>query len=206
MVFFRTTAWTLHNPLKGWTLQGLSLEESQIVVGTLTTAEQNVVIVWNKNWTDWHMLNSETCEVLFTEFVAKGPVPPDIPAQLLEDRDEITEVRPVLAAKRKDIDRKHIRYIAKVPCEVIVGEHVFNTNTSDVSVGGICFEEVLPDWVAGYFTVVIKTDQPIEVICVMVEDQKKDKFRAEIVEGSQPESSARYSAWLESSNFPILAN
>ena len=153
MNFFKTTAWTLHNPLKGWTLQGLSLEEARAVVATLSSAEQNVVVVWNKQWSEWHMLNSETCDALYVEFLPKGPTPPDIPMHLLEDApDEITEVRPVMSSKRASVSRRHSRYIAKVPCDVIVGEHIFTTNTRDISGGGICFEEPLPEWVAGYFT------------------------------------------------------
>lgn len=205
MNLFKSTAWTLHNPLKGWTLQGLSLEEAQLVVATLTTAEQNVVVVWNKNWHDWHMLNSETCEELFIEYPARGNTPPPIPQHLLEDTpDEITEVRPMMSTKRSSINRRHSRYIARISCDVIVGSHVFTTYSRDISAGGICFEEALPEWVAGYFTVIIKGDQPIELTCVMVEDQKKDKFRAEIIEGNQPENSTRFRTWLESAGFPLL--
>lgn len=202
---FKETPWTLHNPLKGWTLQGLSLEEARLVVATLTLAEQSLALVWHKNWEGWLRLKSEECRDLFVPFEARGENPPEIPANLLQDTEEdITQVRPVLQSKKKIIDRRHDRYLVIIDCDIIVADHTFSTKTKDISVGGFCFEDPFPDWVAGYFTVVIKTEPPLEVTCMMVEDQKKEKFRAEIMDNTSRENLEALADWLENSGFPIL--
>ncbi len=207
MGIFKSNPWTLHNPLKSWTLQGLSDEEAQIVVSILTLAESNVVLVWNKDWSHWLPLRSPECRLLFVPWVPLGPNPPEMTAEVgLHDpvEDETTQVRPVHVIRKTMIDRRHERYLVRISCDVVVGENVFSTHSKDISTGGICFEEALPEWVAGYFTVIIKSENPLEIVCMMVEDQKKDKFRAEILE-SNPERLSLLRNWLKESGFPLLS-
>lgn len=188
--FFNKQRWTLHNPLKGWTRQGLSLREAQLLVSTLTTAEHAVTMVWCEEWPAWQELMAPEAEVLFADIEEDGAEPPPLPAPKSEEESdrEITEVRPVQSTRRSHIAaRKFERLEIAIPCELIVGVHVFATHTKDISLGGFCFEDALPEWVAGYFTVSLKTTDPLEFTCILVEDQKRTKLRATIVSEHQEE-------------------
>jgi len=192
--FFSKKKWTLHNPLKGWTRQGLSLEEAQLLVSTLSMGEQAVTMIWVEEWPEWKELRSSEGEVLFMERDSAGSNPPPLPDADVDEVDEaaeeeeITQVRPVNSTKRTSIAaRKFERIEISIPCELIVGGYSFPTHTKDISLGGFCFEDSLPEWVAGYFTVSLKTSEPLEFICTLVEDQKRNKLRASIVLENQEE-------------------
>lgn len=201
---FKKPLWTLHNPLKAWTLQGLSFEEASLIVSTLTTAEVNLSVAWRSDWKAWQKMTASACQELFQTREPRGAKPPAIPNALLSDDDgDVTQVRPS-ASLRQKVARKFDRYKVEVPCEVIVGEHVFKTKSQDISGGGFCFEDSLPEWVAGYFTVVVKTPGELEFTCGMVEDQKQNRRRVEILDMSKPETIEALQTWLETSGFPKI--
>lgn len=201
---FKKPLWTLHNPLKAWTLRGLSFEEASLIVSTLTTAEVNLSLAWRSDWQAWQKMNAPDCQELFRTREPRGPSAPAIPNALLSDDDgDVTQVRPS-AALRPKTARKFDRFKVQIPCDVIVGEHVFATQSQDISGGGFCFEDSLPEWVAGYFTVVAKLPMPLEFTCGMVEDQKQNRRRVEILDMSKPEAIEALQAWLEKSNFPKI--
>jgi hypothetical protein len=200
--FLSKPLWTLHNPLKGWTLQGMTHDEVCLLVSTLTTAEVNLSLAWRTDWKEWKKLNATDCQELFRERKNVGANPPPIAHKLIDDEhDETTQVRPALKLKEKTA-RKFHRCKVDVPCDIIVGEHVFSTRSQDISGGGFCFTDSLPEWVAGYFTVVLKKEPALEFTCRMVEDQKQNRLRAEIMDNSRPEAVEALQEWLEKSNFP----
>lgn len=202
--------WALHNPLRGWILEGLSRRELDLILATLTTAEAALTIVWHPGWTSWERINSENFlnEKTTTDVAFKmTPVPPTIPSQFVsESEHEITEVRPVQKVEKQVLPRLHIRYIAEADCDIIVGSHIFKTKTVDVSRGGLCFKDTLPDWVTGYFNVLIHANPPFELTCAMVEDQRRERIRAEVVDGMNRESLLKLEKWITESLFLAAPN
>lgn len=206
--FFIRRPWAIHNPLKSWTLAGLSLRECQLLVASMTDAEMKVSWVHHENWPDWKPLSGPECHELFLYKDHDHGELPALPQIIQESDHEITQVRVVTAGvqKREMIVRKFVRYEAKVPVEIVVGANTFRTSTSDMSEGGFCFEDKLPDWVAGYFTVVVNApEKKFEFTCFLAEDQKKDKFRAEVAPTTSEQIISEFREWLLSKNFPAVA-
>ncbi|MBS1972490.1 MAG: PilZ domain-containing protein [Bdellovibrionales bacterium] len=200
--------WAIHNPLKSWTLAGLSMRECQLLVASMTDAEVKVSWAHHENWTEWKPLSEPECHDLFGYKDSAHGELPAVPQITQEDDHEITQVRMVTVGvqKRELIARKFTRYEAKVPVEIVVGSNTFSTSTLDMSEGGFCFEDKLPDWVAGYFTVVLNTPEKMfEFTCFLAEDQKKDKFRAEVAPTTSEQVINEFRAWLETKKFPAVA-
>lgn len=178
--------WSLNNPLKGWTLHGLNAREARLLLHTLSLAERRVVRVWTSEWSDWKPLERADVPALTQAFESEDPGAPPLPALVAED--EITAVHSSIRRVKRFQARPDRKGIA-VPAEIVQGPQTFRTKTENVSEGGIKFQDVLPEWVAGYFTVILGLPQgPIEVTCMLVEDQKDAKTRVEVVETEDEES------------------
>lgn len=173
----------------------------------MTDAEMKVSWAHQEGWADWKPLSGPECHGLFSYKDSDHGELPALPQIIQEDDHEITQVRVVNSGiqKREQIVRKFIRYEAKIPAEIVVGANAFATNTLDMSEGGFCFEDKLPDWVAGYFTVVLNTPEKMfEFTCFLAEDQKKDKFRAEVAPTTSEQVINEFREWLLSKNFPVV--
>ncbi len=76
----------------------------------------------------------------------------------------------------------------------------FKTHSRNISVGGISFEDSMPDWINGYFKVRISkpgSKQKIELMCCLVENQKKDeRFRVAILPLENAKDEQSLEAWL----------
>jgi len=204
---FKRRPWAIHNPLKSWTLAGLSLRECQLLVASMTDADVKVSWAYRESWTDWKPLSDPECHDLFGFKDSAHGVLPALPQIIQEEDHEITEVRVMVVGsqKRELVERKFIRYAAKVPVEIVVGANSFSTQTCDLSEGGFYFEDKLPDWVAGYFTVVLNTPEKMfEFTCFLAEDQKKDKFRAEVAPTTAEQVINEFREWLLAKNFPAV--
>lgn len=205
--FFNRRPWALHNPLKSWTLSGLSLRECQLLVASMTDAEMKISWVHHENWLDWKPLGAPECHELFLYRDSEEATLPSLPQLTREDDHEITEVRRLddVANLREAVHRKFTRFLGRIPVEIIVGGNCFNSHTVDLSEGGFCFEDKLPEWVAGYFTVALKTpERRFEITCILAEDQKKEKFRAEIAQTTSEKVLAEYRDWLIQQNWPVV--
>lgn len=203
--FLTRRPWALHNPLKSWTLAGLSLRECQLLVASMSDAEMKVSWAHYEKWPTWKPLSEPECHDLFLLKDSDQHSLPELPQITQDDDHEITEVRMVSSAQkqREPIQRKYARFAAKIPVEIVLSTYSFTTHTLDISEGGFCFEDKLPDWVAGYFTVVLKApDQVFEFTCFLAEDQKKDKFRTEIAPTTTEKVLEDFSNWLHSQNYP----
>ena len=208
MNFFSRQHWAIHNPLKSWTLAGLSLRECQVLVATMSDADMKISWVFHKTWTEWKPLGDELCHTLFKLNEIENMILPTLPAMKSDDRDhDITQV--VSAAgtglnNGEHIQRKYTRFAARVFVDILVGSHSFSTQTADLSEGGFLFEDPLPEWVAGYFTVKLKVPgQNFEFTCFLAEDQKKEKFRIEIAPTNSQSLVNEFRNWLEIQNFPV---
>lgn len=203
--FLTRRPWALHNPLKSWTLAGLSLRECQLLVASMSDAEMKVSWAHHENWPEWKPLSEPECHDLFLFKDVDHPSLPALPQITQEDDHEITQVRMITSVQkiREPIVRKYVRYTAKIPVEIMLSSYSFSTHTLDLSEGGFCFEDKLPDWVAGYFTVVMNTpDKMFEFTCFLAEDQKKDKFRAEIAPTTAEKVLEEFRTWLIAQKYP----
>lgn len=175
----------------------------------MTDAEVKVSWAHQENWAEWKPLSEPECHDLFSfKDSAHGELPA-LPQIIQEDDHEITQVRMVTTGvqKRELIARKFTRYEAKIPVEIVVGGNSFNTHTIDLSEGGFCFEDKLPDWVAGYFTVVLNAPEKMfEFTCFLAEDQKKDKFRAEVAPTTAEQVINQFREWLAEKKFPVAGH
>jgi hypothetical protein len=203
--FLTRRPWAIHNPLKSWTLAGLSLRECQLLVASMTDAEMKVSWAHLEGWTDWKPLSEPECHDLFLHKDEAHPTLPAVPQMLQDDDHEITQVRMItMVQKQKEIvKRKFTRFTAKIPAKIIMGTYNFETHTMDLSEGGFCFEDRLPEWVAGYFTVVLGIPgKSFEFNCFLAEDQKKDKFRSEIAPTTAEKVLEEFGTWLAAQGYP----
>lgn len=190
---FGSGDWSIHNPLKGWTLHGLTAREGGLLVCSMSDAEMQMSSAWKKGWTRWEKLVDPLCEDLKSVADGEGkseerpdgcPQPPSS-----DDEEEVTQVM-VASSRAKDVyKREYDRWEIRIPSDIILGNQTFSTHTDNISEGGMRFIDPLPDWVAGYFTVLLKTsERPFEITCMLVEDQKGKKLRVEAVQTADEES------------------
>ncbi len=197
---FARKPWALHNPLKSWTLKGLSLDELKLVAGTLTDTELQLCLVLKEGWSDWkRFCKMEGFETAQPSVSIEG-LPP-IPTEAFQSEEVITQVKIVRQEpERLRKDRRHGRHDVCVPVEIIQNNQTFRTETLDISLSGVRFKDPIPDWVAGYFTVLFrKPEMSFEITCALVEDQKEMKNCAEVFDTNDEESGLKtYLDWVKS--------
>lgn len=196
---FLQSKWSIHNPLKNWTFHGLCKNQIQVLLSSLTDAERKFCYVWKKEWPYWRrLLDSELNQLSPYSAIAPAHLPA-LPSNILTHEEEITSVHSISNEPKHDLShRRHKRFEVKVPVEIILKDQVFKTETTDVSESGLRFKDSLPDWLAGYFTVILKLEgKKVEVVCMLVEDQKNEKNRAEVVDTKDEESGLHaYMDWV----------
>ena len=198
--FFFRKPWAVHNPLKSWTLKGLSNAELRLVASTLTDTELQLCMVFKEGWKEWKRL----CKVEGFETaqpaICLDELPP-IPSEAFQSEEVITQVKIVGKEPERLLqDRRHGRHEVRVPVEIIQNNQTFRTETLDISLSGVRFKDPIPDWVAGYFTVLFrKSDMSFEITCALVEDQKEKKNCAEVFDTNDEESGLKtYLDWVKS--------
>lgn len=191
-----SSSWILRNSLRGWTLGGLTAREARLVIATLSSAERILLHVMREGKPEWFRLSSAFSAPLLLD-LKEFPVPVNLPEVPEDHEPESTRVQ--LAGKIKEFrDRKFDRLFVNVPVEVIASGHSFQTTTEDLSEGGLRVRDLLPDWIAGYFIVMLRIQsEEIELYCSMVEDQKKDRFRVEVVSQESDPQYIKYCAWVK---------
>lgn len=187
--------WSLHNPVKSWTLHQLSVREARLLIATLSPVEKSATLAWRQGDPIWiHLHHPLAMDIVKPEpaTIVKAPA---IPVQEPTE-EEITHVR--MEKSNRQWVREHQRIKAEIPGEVLLGTQRFRATTENLSEGGIKFKERLPDWVAGYFTVILnRPEGSLEVTCMLVEDQKDDKTRVAVVDTNDEESHLPiYRAWV----------
>lgn len=187
--------WSLHNPVKGWTLHQLSAREARLIVQTLTPVEKSATLAWKAGDPIWMHLHHPAAMELVKPEPATIVKTPAIPVQQ-QTEEEITHVR--MEKSNRQWQREFQRITAEIPAEVLLGSQRFRATTENLSEGGIKFKELLPSWVAGYFTVILtRPEGSLEVTCMLVEDQKGDKTRVAVVDTNDEESHLPiYRAWI----------
>jgi hypothetical protein len=185
-------SWSLNCDFHNWTVHDLSTNEARVILETLRDSEKATVLVWKPGWAVWKSLRDGECaELLHTRIVKiKAPVIPSV-----QDFDsEITAVRPV-KAETPFVTRKFNRFEVDYPARVVSGTQEFATRILDLSEGGLRIKDPVPDWVAGYSTVIITIEdgRDLELMCSLAEDQRHLKTRLEIVPS---ENQSEFLAWF----------
>lgn len=187
--------WAVHNAVKGWTLYNLSLREVQLLINSMSPNEIKLTKVSALNENEWHMLTHEAYPDFFSETgrLTEGFVDyKTIQEQTLDSDTDFFVIRP----KKTHHPRLHDRIEIVVQARIEGQNKFFESVTVDVSEGGICFEDTIPDWVSGYFIVRV-FDGPTfyQVICSLVEDQKIKK-RVQIMSEDSDIHYLKYKEWL----------
>lgn len=190
-----TSLWALHNPLKPWTLYNLSETQLKLIIKSLSESELRLVKICKKNDAVWKSLDKKEHEDLFDnktiEAYCAGEGYPSI-----ETRGEsVNDTEYFIIRPNKVLHpRMHQRFDVAVPCVVLGNNHKeFATETIDISEGGLQFKDVIPNWVSGYFLVIVKSK--FQLMCSLVEDQKEKK-RVQIVSEESDAHFIDYKNWL----------
>lgn len=194
-LFGKKERWSINCGYHNWTAHDLNKNEAGVLLETLRDSEKASVLVWRTGWTHWRNIRDPEAAPLLhaREIQVSAPVLPE-----LEDFDpEITAVRPLIEKPANFLSRKHIRFDASYPVTVVSGTQDFSTETLDLSEGGLCLKDAVPDWVAGYCSVIITVEdgRTIEVMCSVAEDQAHAKTRLEM---APSEKQSEYLSWFES--------
>ncbi|MCM2353923.1 MAG: PilZ domain-containing protein [Pseudobdellovibrio sp.] len=188
--------WALHNSLKGWTLYSLTEREVQLMINTLSSNEIKLVKVCKKSDREWHKLSREEFPELYAP---AGKFEEGYPALSSEASAESTDTDYFVVKTKKVIHpRLHDRIEKQFTATVLGQTNNFDTTTIDLSEGGIQFNDIIPDWVSGYFIVrIADAGQIYQVMCSLVEDQKEKKRVQVMSEESDPQF-LKYRNWLDS--------
>lgn len=175
----------------------------------MSDAETKVSWVYHKGWKEWRPLGGEYGASFFSYQERERNSLPALPdLNISDDRDhDITQVHTDtgIIKYREPVARKFNRYRVRIPADIFVGSNTFQTHTANISEGGFYFEDPLPDWVAGYFTVTLKVEngKVFEFTCFLAEDQKREKFRTEIAPSTSERHFENFKSWLASQSFPV---
>jgi hypothetical protein len=186
--------WAIHCDYHSWTVQDLSKDQAIAVLDTLKDTQKSSVMVWRTGWAGWRNLRDPECSDLMQPREVKVQAPP-VPTD--ENFDpEITAVRSV-AAQNPFMTRKGVRFDVEYPVVVVSSNQEFKTQSLDLSEGGLRVKDTLPDWVAGYCSVILHVEngRKIELMCSLAEDQKHSKTRFEIVPS---EKQSEFLDWFQS--------
>jgi len=198
MNFFRVRKheWSMANSIEEWVVNDLNILEIKAIIATMKDSERIGTLVWKKGWVDWkpiyHIDVQELTEPRKSRF--KSPLLP------FQNKGSVDGTVMVPVQKKKIIERKFERFEIKLPVTLMVGQNKFQTTTKDLSLGGTCLADPIPNWVAGYCTMLLETpdNRKIELVASLVEDQKDPKYRLEIVHSLKYEE---LKEWIETHNF-----
>lgn len=188
--------WAVHNSIKSWTLYNLSLREVQLLLNTMSANEIKLTKAIHQGGSEWLFITKEQFPDFFTNTgkVNTGFVDFKVTEALTESNTDFFIIQP----KRPHLARLHERIEIQVKVIIEGQRKSFESTTVDISEGGICFKEAIPEWVSGYFIVRIFTlTSSHQVICSLVEDQKI-KQRVQIVSEDNDTHFLKYKEWLSS--------
>src|SRR3989338_829310 len=187
--------WALYNALKGWTLYDLTISEVQLLIQVMSANEVKLTQVCRRGAAQWKPLSAQENPDFFLKKTQNADNYPPIPQDKTSsgiDTDYFV-VRP-----RKQLPRLHKRYDVTIACTLFSTNKSFETESVNLSEGGLQFKDLLPDWIAGYFIVGVTTQNGlVQLMCSLVEDQKEKK-RVQIVSEDTDPQYMLYRHWLSS--------
>lgn len=188
-----SSTWALHNALKSWTLYNLSEPELRLLLLGFSENELKLAKICKRDDSDWQRIDKTVHAALLTRqgiepyFRSEGYPSANMKSESVVDTEYF-----VIKPSRVMQPRLHKRHDVVVPC-TLVGNKEFQTETIDLSEGGLYFRDVIPSWIAGYFLVVVNSR--FQLMCSLVEDQKEKK-RVQIVSEDSDANFMQYKEWL----------
>ncbi len=203
--------WCLYDKRRNTFHSALSYKEARAVVRVIGIEERLNWYAWKEGWAKWQVL-SHVAELVVTatdiiQIIEMPPLPNKALSGQSKDTDTISGVRLVdeftasgleknaaAASDEKDRsdtledDRKTDRIVGELGVEIICRGRKFRSVTRDISLKGLQLKDSVPEWMAGYCTLIlsrkdkdVQIEQQLEFICSIVENQDLGKkFRLEI--------------------------
>lgn len=196
-------------------------DEARAIVSSHDAGELSSWFAWRDDWSDWQPVDQVTglTETIYRQMSATPPEAPGQdgafrvvtgsgdggPAGLSGEFSlSISTVSPpgeLSESTNADfVVRNKKRYKKRYSVSIELEGKVFKTWTRDISVGGLYVEDMIPDWVTGYFKVRIgksTSKQQIELQCCLVEQQKPtERFRMMILPLQNPNDEQNLEAWI----------
>ena len=189
-------SWALYNALKFWTLYNLTEQEVKLLLLTFSENELKLAQVSRSGDEKWLPVTDDSLKDLLSPENKKPYCDaanyPSTDLGTLGSNDTRIFTNQVTKVSQP---RLHNRYEKNVGCAISnANDRVFLTESRDLSEGGLHFKDVIPDWVAGYFIVVVNDE--FQLMCSLVEDQK-EKTRVQIVAEEDDPQYLLYKEWLK---------
>ncbi|MDZ4661753.1 MAG: PilZ domain-containing protein [Pseudomonadota bacterium] len=177
--------WCLYDKKRSTFHTALTYGEARAIVRVLGLEERLSWYVWKESWPQWKILTQVAELVATTTEIKPMRDPPSLPAAA--ESSEIAEH----ISEEKDA-RKINRTLGELTVEIICRGRKFYSVTRDISLKGVQLKDSVPDWMAGYCTLILSRpknesenepsdDQNLEFTCSIVENQELGKkFRLEI--------------------------
>jgi hypothetical protein len=186
--------WALHNSLKSWTLYGLNEREVQLFLNSMTANEIKLLSICNLTDKVWQSFDTKKYPQFLSDTGKNRNHFPEPVVSLNHDTEaEYFIVKP----KKVILPRLHERIEIEIDVMIEGHNQQFKSKTVDLSEGGIYFKSLIPDWVSGYFIVVVSYNgQSQQIMCSLVEDQKV-KHRVQVMSEDSDQHFINYKRFLD---------
>ena len=185
--------WCLYSRARDTFFNGLSFQEARAIARVLLPEERAQWYAWKEGWKDWRKLNTTTELITSSSATVRMVESPPLPAAVqftvtpsssmpFEEMPIEKVITPHLERPKREVhvERKTSRIAAVFEVEIICQGRKFHSQSVDVSVSGVQIKDSVPEWMAGYCTMLISradVSQKLEFVCSVVEDQDPDDRR-----------------------------
>jgi hypothetical protein len=197
-------------------------DEVRAIIGSYDSEDLSDWFVWRDDWRDWQPASnvSGLDEMIYRPMPNRPPETPSKdggPAGIIQGglKDDISismsniklerptgELGEVFDASTSDsfVVRAKKRFRKRYSVSIEINGKIFKTHSRDISVGGVNVEDVIPDWVTGYFKIRLgksNSKQQIELQCCLVEGQPPhSRYRVQILPLQNESDEANLENWL----------
>jgi PilZ domain len=186
--------WAIHNSLKGWTLYGLNEREVQLLFNTFSPNELKLISLCQLTEKKWEIFNPAKHSFFLS---TTGKSQNHFPELNIEASIEVPSEYFIIKPQRKILPRLHERIEIDIQAVIEGHNQRFSSRTVDLSEGGLYFKDVIPDWVSGYFIVIVShANESHQIMCSLVEDQKI-KHRVQVMSEESDSHYISYKKFLD---------
>lgn len=189
--------WAIYNSFKGWALYGLNEREVQLLVNSLAKNEFKFISICHLTEKKWEPLDQLKQPQFFSETGKNKnhfpePIINSVSSESVSDAEYF-----IVKPKKVILPRLHERIDIEIDVTIEGYHQKFVSKTVDLSEGGIYFKETIPDWVSGYFIVLVNhRGQSHQIMCSLVEDQKI-KHRVQVMSEETDSHYVSYKIFLD---------
>jgi hypothetical protein len=185
--------WALHNSLKNWTLYGLNEREVQLFLNSMSFNEIKLLSICELNKKLWEPFDVKK----YPQFISDtGKNKNHFPEPVINQNQDAEAEYFIVKPKKVILPRLHERIEIEIDVMIEGHNQQFKSKTVDLSDGGIYFKSLIPDWVSGYFIVVVShAGISQQIMCALVEDQKI-KHRVQVMSEESDQHFINYKKFL----------